>query len=94
VASAIDRLRRASDLAIRWGGDEFLVLLPDVDQPASQTFAERVRTSIENLRAGPVRLSISAGVGQLTASDSLTATLVEVDRRLYDAKHSGGNTVR
>lgn len=85
---------RASDLAIRWGGDEFLVLLPDVPVSGALTFAERARMQVEALSFSGVGLvTLSAGVVELGRGEEAVAALKRADANLYGAKAAGRNRV-
>jgi diguanylate cyclase (GGDEF)-like protein len=84
---------RASDLAVRWGGDEFLVLLPDVTAAGATVFAERARNRIEALAFPGVTVTISAGVVEIAADESPRVAIARADAQLYAAKHAGRNRV-
>ena len=91
-----DRLRR-EDVAGRWGGEEFLVLLPDTDGSRALLAAEALRTA---LAAAPLALGdeavdvrISAGVAEWS-DESADALLRRADAALYDAKDAGRDAVR
>ena len=95
VARVISRIQRASDIAIRWGGEEFLVLLPDNDVVGARRFAERVRLGVESLRIPDVpRITISAGAAELTRMQSAAESVARADRLLYEAKQAGRNQIR
>jgi len=95
VARVISRIQRASDIAIRWGGEEFLVLLPDNDVVGARRFAERVRLGVESLRIPDVpRITISAGAAELTRMQSAAESVARADRLLYEAKQAGRNQTR
>lgn len=87
-------LIRQGDLLIRWGGEEFLLLLPATEIDEAGPFAERVRLEVEQEEfptAG--QITISLGVAQLQAGDSIDALLKRVDNALYRAKQEGRNRV-
>ena len=88
---------RPSDLAVRYGGEEFLLALMDIGRDGAVDVAERLRASIEAYGWGSVapalRVTISAGVASIDEVDNTTELLTLVDRRLYAAKHGGRNQV-
>jgi diguanylate cyclase (GGDEF)-like protein len=88
---------RAIDTVGRWGGEEFVALLPDTDPAAALVAAERIRAAIAAHRYDSVhgaRLTCSVGVATRpddgTDRDSLLAS---ADRAMYAAKHLGRNRV-
>jgi diguanylate cyclase (GGDEF)-like protein len=94
VSRILTRTFRASDLAVRWGGDEFLVLLPDVPLEGARVFAERARLQLAMLTwAESGHITMSAGVVQLQANEGTGATVQRADAQLYHAKRSGRNRV-
>jgi diguanylate cyclase (GGDEF)-like protein len=85
---------RASDLAIRWGGDEFLIVLPDVGVRGAAAFAERTRMQVEALSfSGVGRVTLSAGVVEVGRRENPMVALRRADTNLYDAKVGGRNRV-
>ena len=95
VSAILTSTFRASDFGIRWGGDEFLVLLPDVPLAGAIAFAERARAQVEALPfrgVGP--LSISAGVVQFHDDEDTASAIRRADAELYEAKRGGRNQVR
>ena len=101
-AAALRRCLRATDLLGRYGGEEFLAVLPQVDLPAACAAAERLRQALEGV---PILLESGAQVGitgsfGVASRDELAALatgdlLVSLaDRRLYEAKAAGRNRIR
>lgn len=93
-------LRATDDLAGRFGGEEFVVLLPDTDVLGGQVAAERMRRAVQSHRIsaipGQVHVTISAGVAGLDATcyERTAQDLIEAaDSALYAAKHAGRNRV-
>jgi diguanylate cyclase (GGDEF)-like protein len=87
---------RASDFAGRYGGEEFLLLLPDTDSEGALQAAEKVRVAIEKIGVPQVDRAITASLGVATyPADALDSdTLVRMaDRALYAAKRAGRNRV-
>ena len=94
-----DKLRadlRLYDVCARWGGEEFLILLPETDGPAAFEIAERLRIAVSQLRCpglpDDARLSLSIGVVQHTPQDTWDETLKHADTALYRAKAAGRNS--
>ncbi len=87
-------LIRQGDLLIRWGGEEFLILLPTTLIAEAGPLAERIRLEVEQeLFADAGSMTISLGVGQLREGDSTDTLLRRVDNALYQAKQRGRNRV-
>lgn len=87
---------RDRDLVFRYGGEEFLILLPGGDVPGATRLAERVRDAVEHdARTGPWGLTVSAGVAVADRFNSANPTqlLRRADRALYQAKRLGRNRV-
>jgi diguanylate cyclase (GGDEF)-like protein len=85
---------RAYDILVRWGGEEFLLILPGVTLDQARKLAERIRSAVERLDTqglGPV--TISAGTAALDSSYDFETMLMAADRRLYEAKSTGRNTI-
>ncbi|HLJ98628.1 MAG TPA: GGDEF domain-containing protein, partial [Streptosporangiaceae bacterium] len=101
VTDAIREHLRSYDMAGRFGGEEFVVLLPNAREPDAVSIAERLRTHIEGMAIpitddGPdgttVRLTISVGVAALDDSRrELTNLMAAADAALYEAKQTGRN---
>jgi len=87
---------RVTDVAIRWGGEELMVLLPDTPLAGALIFAERVRVGVEALhREGLPGVTLSCGAAEVDPNESSIAPAVErADGRLYLAKAAGRNAVR
>lgn len=88
---------RQDDLAARFGGDEFCVLLLDASETEAAEVMERVRTGVEKLavdRMAPGSISASFGVTALRPGDvSLDDLVARADRALYESKQRGRNRV-
>ena len=94
VARYLSAFLRRTDIAVRWGGEEFLVILADEAQDGARRFAERVRKAIELLRVESVEpITISAGVSELEEGEEGEAALQRADENLYEAKRTGRNRV-
>ncbi|MBK1785913.1 GGDEF domain-containing protein [Prauserella cavernicola] len=105
VAKALGEVTRPADIVGRFGGEEFLVLLPDADAPAAEVAAERVRHTIADLRIDTTdkrgaqttiterTTSIGVAVYPVHAS-TLTGLMQAADAAVYEAKENGRNQVR
>lgn len=94
ISALLRRTVRAYDILVRWGGEEFLVVLPGVDHEQALKLAERIRQAVENMPlAGIGGITASVGVAGLGNDYSFEAMFAAADRRLYSAKASGRNTV-
>jgi diguanylate cyclase (GGDEF)-like protein len=94
VSNLLRRTVRAYDIVVRWGGEEFLLVLPGVDLDIARMLAERVRIAVEAMDTrGLGYVTISAGVAKFENDYDFAATLKTADRRLYQAKAAGRNTV-
>ena len=94
--SIVNALRRA-DVPVRWGGEEFLALLPGADQVSLHATAERVRMLVENswIQKGEVQVRVTISVGATMALRSETPDdLVDrADALMYASKRAGRNRV-
>ena len=91
---------RSADLAARFGGEEFVILMPETDVKQANDVAERIRKLVENTdmkvshSIGIIRKTISIGVAYLDEmGDTGEALLKRADEALYKAKHEGRNKV-
>ncbi len=99
VADLLRKSSRPSDLVARYGGDEFMVVLPNTAKEAAHEIAERIRRTVEAypfLLGESIVTSVTLSVGvAATPADGTTidAIVDAVDRAQYTAKRSGGNKV-
>jgi diguanylate cyclase len=100
VARALQQVIKGKDLAARFGGEEFVVLLPDTPLAGAGAVAESIRQTIErgrilNQRTGEEirKVTISIGVTQLAPGEPIADTLARADEALYRAKANGRNRV-
>jgi diguanylate cyclase (GGDEF)-like protein len=94
LAEAMRALVRRSDLIARWGGEEFLLLMPGADGEMARRAAEKVRTAVEGLEFEDVgRVTCSFGVTQFADDDTAEELVSRADQALYIAKLEGRNRV-
>jgi diguanylate cyclase (GGDEF)-like protein len=98
LASTINSAIRNEDLACRYGGEEFLLLIPRLDMEKTMAIADRVRKAVEEMAVDvqdeAVKITISAGVASLQSTDGTLEALIErADHTLLKAKASGRNMV-
>ncbi|KHK65656.1 MULTISPECIES: sensor domain-containing diguanylate cyclase [Pseudomonas] len=98
VAALLHEHVRESDVAGRYGGEEFGVVLSDTDKAGARIFAERLRQAVEQLwvqyNGQDIRFTISLGVADLSAPANDHAELIaRADQALYTSKKTGRNRV-
>ena len=98
VASVLKASAREGDVVARWGGEEFILLLPETNLKAAMALAERLRLSISGMRIdhGRTPLSITASFGVVQRSESCVTVdelTSRADKCLYQAKSDGRNRV-
>jgi len=91
VSRLLTSLARQGDTVARWGGEEFVVVLPETDLAGAQRFAERLRRTIEAHSVGDMKTSASCGVATMVPEDSVEELLGAADQALYQAKSNGRN---
>jgi diguanylate cyclase (GGDEF)-like protein/PAS domain S-box-containing protein len=89
---------RETDAIFRWGGEEFLVLLPETERDFGEVAAERLRLALEAAQIPhegcTIRITVSIGVAEVRAADRSASDVIHrVDQALYSAKRSGRNRV-
>ncbi len=98
VAQTMKACARATDVVARFGGEEFMVFLPNTDEDQAYAMAERMRLAV---MAGnhasvspPLTVTISAGIATIAPDDAtVDEVIARADRALYQAKHQGRNQV-
>ena len=97
LKSAARRLRRQTGnhgQVGRWGGEEFIAILPGMAKPEAMVLAERMRRAIASQDLAGLSVTASFGVAAYRRGDSLADLFERADQRLYEAKNSGRDTVR
>ncbi len=93
MADRIRNLLRREDMLIRYGGDEFIVLLPNTPTDAAVKVAARLKNSIEEIKIDGKSLSVSMGVAGIEEASSLKELIEKADEALYSAKRAGKSCI-
>ena len=97
VASKLKEMIRESDVLCRYGGEEFVLLLPETTVSDGRTMLEKLRSHIADCpfryKDTPVRVTMSCGVAQFQAADTIEAVFERADSAMYLAKQKGRNCV-
>lgn len=101
VLTAVGRLlkdeAREIDTLARWGGEEFVLLMPDADMAEAMAVAERLRRKVEDtpiaISGAEIRCTVSCGVAGMSGHEPLNQALARADRALYRSKTEGRNRV-
>jgi diguanylate cyclase (GGDEF)-like protein len=93
LAQIVRSVVRPSDYPVRWGGDEFAVLLPDSNLSHARLMAEKIRLTVESFPfdVGPV--TVSLGTALLSSDRSVSSLFQRADKALYEAKRQGRNGI-
>ena len=94
LAQLVDERLRTTDLFARWGGEEFAIILTNTPIDAAQSFAEKIRLSIqEHSFKNNLKLTCSFGVTTIQEEDYEEVLFKRADTALYQAKREGRNQV-
>jgi diguanylate cyclase (GGDEF)-like protein len=96
IANKVRITLRRSDVAVRWGGEEFLAVLPETNLRGGRVSAERVREAVAGADVkidGQTRITVSCGVAELESGEAVKGAIARADANLYEAKAKGRNTV-
>ena len=98
VAHSLTNMLRGQDVVARWGGEEFICLLPETDQDGAMYLAEKIRATMAatNYKCGPTNIAVTVtlGVSVYKKKDSLDKCINQADIALYKGKKQGRNQVR
>ena len=84
--------RREHDIVARFGGEEFVLILPDIEKNDAFKVAEALRVDIENSKINDISITVSIGISMNKNTKNVFDTLFkQADLALYDAKNSGRN---
>ncbi|MGB3726130.1 MAG: diguanylate cyclase [Glaciecola sp.] len=95
IASELSNRLRVSDIALRWGGEEFLIFLPNTVLLEAKLLADELRNHIDSIEIeNHVSITMSIGVASAdSANNSIDSLIKKADDALYTAKHEGRNRV-
>lgn len=94
-AKVVNHSIRSGDICARWGGEEFIVLLPSADKEQALNLADRIRGDVETASfAEDIRVTISVGVSQYANGDTIRAWIERADVAMYQAKGDGRNCIK
>lgn len=97
MAASLRQAFRTSDVVGRWGGEEFLILIRDIDAPRLMRLAEKARILVERTNTRneeyDIVVTISIGASMVTKEDDIATLLKRCDDALYQSKRKGRNTV-
>jgi diguanylate cyclase (GGDEF)-like protein len=95
VARLIHKIARNEDLAGRFGGEEFIMILVGTDQAGGKIFAERLRQKTEQMKVPGVKtkITMSLGVTEFLPDDTTDTAIKRADEAMYMAKRAGRNQV-
>jgi diguanylate cyclase (GGDEF)-like protein len=95
VAEIIKNTIRKTDIPARWGGEEFLVVLPKTNEKEAYLVAEKIRKNILDLlivhEKHQIKVSLSAGVAESKQTSSVEQLVKLADNYMYEAKSKGRN---
>jgi diguanylate cyclase (GGDEF)-like protein len=92
ISDLVRQSIRNCDVLGRWGGEEFVCILPNTRIEGAKSLAERLRQKVESAKFPPLeKLTISLGITEVLASDTFENLLIRMDNALYDAKKAGRN---
>jgi diguanylate cyclase (GGDEF)-like protein len=92
IAQVLKQTVRSTDLLIRWGGEEFVILLKNCDIASARLRGEQIRSQVESFRDDAVEpFTVSLGAASLKASESIDDLLARSDKALYASKRNGRN---
>ncbi len=93
LSDSVEKDIRKSDLLARWGGEEFIIIMPQTKKDHAQQLAEKLRETIEQKPMGAHAITCSFGISEWCEGEELDAVLQRADEALYRAKAEGRNRV-
>ena len=94
ISRTLQNRTREIDMAVRWGGEEFAIILPDTPLAGAEKVAQQLQTGIRSLtKPDGNHLSMSMGVTRYRANEPVSSLLKRADRLLYQAKNNGRDRI-
>jgi len=97
IAKIVKNLIRKSDICGRFGGEEFVILLPNTKLSGAMKLAERIRETIQNhtfdFNGKKINVTVSIGITSVGVNDSYESLISRADEALYEAKEKGRNRI-
>jgi len=94
IVKIVNATIRKEDVFARWGGDEFIILMPETDLSKVKIIAERIRYKVENCEiCKSLKVTISMGCSQWVENEYLESWFLRTDKALYKSKNTGKNKV-
>ncbi len=97
VAAILTRQCRSTDFVSRYGGEEFVILMPGTSEEQAVSAVEKIRHAVEcspfNFHGQPVQITLSLGVAEVQSDDSIEDLFGRADKALYEAKRLGRNRI-
>ena len=97
IGKILKKYVRQTDFVGRYGGEEFLVILPGIDIKQAFYFSDKIRTIIESYKfmykGERIKITVSCGLSQRSLENSMQDAVEKADKMLYKAKESGRNRV-
>ena len=93
LSATTKAILRKTDIFARYGGDEFVLLLPDITEDKALKLVDKIRTAINAITVARMKLSSSFGITKLAPEDTLESLIKRADTALYVSKKEGGNSV-
>ena len=95
ISDALLKNVRSNDIVCRWGGEEFLILLPTINLENATILAKKLKKQIEEMKIDVVgNITASFGVAEIVIGEKMNNVIDRADKALYLAKHSGRNCVK
>lgn len=94
MTQTVQDLLRRTDIFCRYGGEEFMILLPESSTMETAILAERIRAHVEKMHISPIeKMTISIGLTEMHNDDTVESFIKRVDKALYRSKNEGRNRI-